>query len=129
MQHSEPVAMARRRVTRREDESRRIHATVTDFGPRSGGAKFVFGLSRAFISACDTQNRADAPGLPLDCGERFARLRGNERGHAALQDACLLCRDLPERVAEMLQKDTRVRGFRLGAWNEGGAGVTLAEFA
>ena len=36
---------------------------------------------------------------------------------------------LRERVAEMLRKDTRVRGFRLGAWNEGGAGVTLAEFA
>ena len=36
---------------------------------------------------------------------------------------------LRERVAEMLQKDTRVRGFRPGAWNEGGAGVTFAEFA
>ncbi|MEO7084051.1 MAG: Smr/MutS family protein, partial [Gemmatimonadaceae bacterium] len=36
---------------------------------------------------------------------------------------------LRERVTEMLQKDTRVRGFRLGAWNEGGTGVTLAEFA
>jgi DNA mismatch repair protein MutS2 len=27
----------------------------------------------------------------------------------------------------MLKKDTRVRQFRLGAWNEGGAGVTVAE--
>jgi DNA mismatch repair protein MutS2 len=36
---------------------------------------------------------------------------------------------LRDRVAEMLRKDTRVRDFRLGAWNEGGAGVTLAEFA
>jgi len=36
---------------------------------------------------------------------------------------------LRERVAEMLQKDTRVKEFRLGAWNEGGAGVTMAEFA
>lgn len=36
---------------------------------------------------------------------------------------------LRERVQEMLKKDTRVRQFRLGAWNEGGAGVTLAEFA
>ena len=35
---------------------------------------------------------------------------------------------LRERVAEMLKKDTRVKEFRLGAWNEGGAGVTLAEF-
>ncbi|MDQ3080772.1 MAG: Smr/MutS family protein, partial [Gemmatimonadota bacterium] len=36
---------------------------------------------------------------------------------------------LRERVAEMLRKETRVAAFRLGAWNEGGAGVTLAEIA
>jgi DNA mismatch repair protein MutS2 len=36
---------------------------------------------------------------------------------------------LRARVAEMLRKDTRVKAFRLGAWNEGGAGVTVAEFA
>ena len=36
---------------------------------------------------------------------------------------------LRERVAEMLAKDTRVACYRLGAWNEGGAGVTVAEFA
>jgi DNA mismatch repair protein MutS2 len=29
----------------------------------------------------------------------------------------------------MLQKEPRVSGFRLGAWNEGGAGVTIAELA
>jgi DNA mismatch repair protein MutS2 len=34
---------------------------------------------------------------------------------------------LRSRVAEMLRKDTRVRSFRLGLWNEGGAGVTVAE--
>ena len=34
---------------------------------------------------------------------------------------------LRERVAEMLRKDTRVKEFRMGAWNEGGAGVTVAE--
>lgn len=34
---------------------------------------------------------------------------------------------LRARVSEMLKKDTRVAGFRLGAWNEGGAGVTVAE--
>ncbi|HEU4747700.1 MAG TPA: Smr/MutS family protein, partial [Gemmatimonadaceae bacterium] len=34
---------------------------------------------------------------------------------------------LRERVAEMLRKESRVTGFRLGAWNEGGAGVTVAE--
>jgi DNA mismatch repair protein MutS2 len=36
---------------------------------------------------------------------------------------------LRERVAEMLTKDTRVARFRLGAWNEGGDGVTVAEIA
>jgi DNA mismatch repair protein MutS2 len=34
---------------------------------------------------------------------------------------------LRERVAEMLRKETRVTTFRLGAWNEGGAGVTVVE--
>ena len=34
---------------------------------------------------------------------------------------------LRERVTEMLQKDTRVKGFRLGAWNEGGNGVTIVD--
>lgn len=33
---------------------------------------------------------------------------------------------LRERVAELLKKDVRVREFRLGLWNEGGAGVTIA---
>jgi DNA mismatch repair protein MutS2 len=36
---------------------------------------------------------------------------------------------LRERVAEMLRKDTRVTSVRLGAWNEGGAGVTIVGFA
>jgi DNA mismatch repair protein MutS2 len=34
---------------------------------------------------------------------------------------------LRERVSEMLRKESRVINFRLGAWNEGGAGVTIAE--
>ncbi|MES2358430.1 MAG: endonuclease MutS2 [Gemmatimonadota bacterium] len=36
---------------------------------------------------------------------------------------------LRERIAEMLQKEPRVANFRLGAWNEGGAGVTVVELA
>jgi DNA mismatch repair protein MutS2 len=36
---------------------------------------------------------------------------------------------LRSRVSEMLKKDTRVAGFRLGAWNEGGDGVTVAELS
>ena len=34
---------------------------------------------------------------------------------------------LRERISEMLQKEPRVANFRLGAWNEGGAGVTVVE--
>ena len=34
---------------------------------------------------------------------------------------------LRERVAEMLRKESRVTSFRLGAWNEGGVGVTVVE--
>ena len=33
------------------------------------------------------------------------------------------------RVGEMLKKDTRVVSFRLGGWDEGGAGVTVAELS
>ena len=36
---------------------------------------------------------------------------------------------LRERVGQVLKGDRRVKAFRLGAWNEGGAGVTVAEFA
>ena len=34
---------------------------------------------------------------------------------------------LRARITEMLRKDTRVSGVRMGAWNEGGAGATVAE--
>jgi len=34
---------------------------------------------------------------------------------------------LRERVNELLKRDARVKSFRLGAWNEGGAGVTLVD--
>jgi DNA mismatch repair protein MutS2 len=36
---------------------------------------------------------------------------------------------LRERVTEMLRKESRVSAFRLGAWNEGGAGVTVVELS
>ncbi|MDQ3697021.1 MAG: endonuclease MutS2 [Gemmatimonadota bacterium] len=34
---------------------------------------------------------------------------------------------LRDRVAELLRVDDRIKGFRLGAWNEGGAGVTVVQ--
>jgi DNA mismatch repair protein MutS2 len=36
---------------------------------------------------------------------------------------------LRERVNQLLKGDKRVKSYRLGAWNEGGAGVTVAELA
>jgi DNA mismatch repair protein MutS2 len=63
----------------------------------------------AVLQALDAAVRADLRSLRIIHG----------KGTGALRD----------RVGEMLRKDTRVKAFRLGAWNEGGAGVTLAEFA
>ena len=63
----------------------------------------------AVLQALDAAIRADLRSLRIIHGKGTGALR--------------------ERVGEMLRKDTRVKGFRLGAWNEGGAGVTLAEFA
>jgi DNA mismatch repair protein MutS2 len=63
----------------------------------------------AVLQALDAAVRADVRTLRIIHG----------KGTGALRD----------RVAEMLRKDTRVKDFRLGAWNEGGAGVTLAEIA
>jgi DNA mismatch repair protein MutS2 len=63
----------------------------------------------AVLQALDDAVRADLRNLRIIHGKGTGALR--------------------ERVAEMLRKDTRVKGFRNGAWNEGGTGVTLAEFA
>ena len=63
----------------------------------------------AVLQALDAAVRADLKRLRIIHGKGTGALR--------------------ERVTEMLHKDTRVKEFRLGAWNEGGAGVTMAEFA
>ena len=57
--------------------------------------------------AIDDAIRADLPALRIIHG----------KGTGALRD----------RVTEILTKDTRVRKFRLGGWNEGGTGVTVVE--
>ena len=59
------------------------------------------------LSALDSAIRADLKELRIIHGKGTGALRAV--------------------VAEMLRKDTRIRGFRLGAWNEGGTGVTVAE--
>ncbi|MGQ0764165.1 MAG: endonuclease MutS2 [Gemmatimonadota bacterium] len=64
-------------------------------------------LDENLLQAIDAVVRADLHSLRIIHGKGTGALRA--------------------RVAEMLQKDTRVRSFRLGLWNEGGAGVTVAE--
>ncbi|HEY6220888.1 MAG TPA: Smr/MutS family protein, partial [Gemmatimonadaceae bacterium] len=59
------------------------------------------------LSALDAAIRADLRSLRIIHGKGTGALR--------------------ERVTEMLQKDTRIKGFRLGAWNEGGSGVTIVD--
>jgi DNA mismatch repair protein MutS2 len=61
----------------------------------------------AVLQALDAAIRADLRSLRIIHGKGTGALR--------------------ERVTEMLQKDTRVKGFRLGAWNEGGTGVTIVD--
>lgn len=61
----------------------------------------------AVLQALDAAVRADLRSLRIIHGKGTGALR--------------------ERVTEMLTKDTRVKQFRIGAWNEGGAGVTVAE--
>ena len=63
----------------------------------------------ALYSALDAAIRADFKSLRIIHGKGTGALRA--------------------RVAELLRKDTRVAHFRLGAWNEGGTGVTVAEFS
>jgi DNA mismatch repair protein MutS2 len=64
-------------------------------------------IEEIVLQALDAAIRADLRSLRIIHGKGTGALRG--------------------RVAEMLRKDTRVRSFRLGAWNEGGAGVTVVE--
>jgi DNA mismatch repair protein MutS2 len=64
-------------------------------------------IDEPVMQAVDAAIRADLRSLRIIHG----------KGTGALRD----------RVSEVLQKDTRVRSFRLGLWNEGGAGVTIAD--
>lgn len=66
-------------------------------------------IEPVIVQAVDQAVRADLRSLRIIHGKGTGALRA--------------------RVAEMLRKDSRVRSFRLGAHNEGGSGVTIAEFA
>ena len=66
-------------------------------------------MERVLMHAVDSAVRADLKSLRIIHGKGTGALR--------------------ERVAEMLRGDRRIKEYRLGAWNEGGAGVTVADLA
>ena len=63
----------------------------------------------AVLQAIDSALRADLAELRIIHG----------KGTGALRD----------KVGQMVKDDPRVKGSRLGAWNEGGAGVTVVQLA
>jgi DNA mismatch repair protein MutS2 len=69
----------------------------------------VHEVDDAVVQALDAAHRADLHVLRIIHGKGTGALR--------------------ERVTELLKADKRVATFRLGAWNEGGAGVTVAELS
>lgn len=69
----------------------------------------VHELDDALVQAIDAAHRADLHALRIIHGKGTGALR--------------------ERVNELLKGDKRVKAYRLGAWNEGGAGVTVAELS
>lgn len=97
-----PVQAAPTATALRGDQPDSDVATEIDVrGVRAGD---VDGL---VLQAVDAAVRADLKSLRVIHGKGTGALR--------------------QRVAEMLRKDTRVRGFRPGAFNEGGTGVTVVE--
>jgi DNA mismatch repair protein MutS2 len=69
----------------------------------------VHELDDALVQAIDAAHRADLHALRIIHGKGTGALR--------------------ERVNQMLKGDKRVKAFRMGAWNEGGAGVTVVELS
>ena len=69
----------------------------------------VHEVDDALVQALDAAVRADLKALRIIHGKGTGAVR--------------------ERVTEILKRDTRIRAHRMGAWNEGGAGVTVAELA
>ena len=101
---------------RAPEGTERIHITIRGDVPEVEAKSEIDlrGLRAAEIEdvvmqAVDSAVRADLKSLRIIHGKGTGALR--------------------ERVAEMLRKESRVANFRLGAWNEGGAGVTVAELA
>ena len=104
-----------RRSTKQESKQREVVPLMGDLPEEHVSREIdlrgqrVGDIDDVVMQALDAAVRADLKALRIIHGKGTGALRA--------------------RVAEMLRKDTRVKTFRLGAWNEGGAGVTVAEFA
>ena len=108
------VPLAGLRLSRRGDESPAAAIALVGDLPEvdAPGEIDVRGMRADEVEplvmhAIDSAIRADLHVLRVIHGKGTGALRG--------------------RVAEMLGKDVRVKSFRLGAWNEGGSGVTVVE--
>jgi len=127
MKMTVPFATLRRVPARRLRDGRDSSRDDTDESPRLGGVAVgdlpdvearteidvrgvrVHEVDDLVLQAIDSAIRADLNALRIIHGKGTGALR--------------------ERVTQLLKGERRVKGFRLGAWNEGGAGVTVAEFA
>ena len=69
----------------------------------------VMEVDDAVLQALDAAIRADIGAITVIHGKGTGALR--------------------ERVTQLLKGDRRVKTFRLGLWNEGGAGATIVELA
>jgi DNA mismatch repair protein MutS2 len=104
-----------RRSTKQEPKQREVVPLVGDLPEEHVSREIdlrgqrVGDIDDVVMQALDAAVRADLKALRIIHGKGTGALRA--------------------RVAEMLRKDTRVKTFRLGGWNEGGTGVTVAEFA
>jgi len=109
-----PVSAVRR-------SSRRLDTPATVV-PLRGDAPDVHAPTEIDLRGMRVDEAETAVMLALDAASR-ADLRHLRIIHGKGTGA------LRERVGEMLAKDTRVSSYRGGAWNEGGAGVTIVELA
>jgi DNA mismatch repair protein MutS2 len=103
-----------RRVSSRHLREDRVEVAIIDVPEPEARTEVdvrgmrVHEVDDAVLQALDGAIRADLGALRIIHGKGTGALR--------------------ERVNQLLKREKRVKQFRLGLWNEGGAGVTVAEF-
>ena len=113
-------------------EGKGIQPVFASIGFSSGSAK-MYGqfIAKADLPDVHAASEIDLRGMRVDEAESAVMQALDAAVRADLRSLRIIhgkgTGALRERVTEMLTKDTRVKQFRMGAWNEGGAGVTVAE--